>query len=702
MTQGQNSSLETTSQGQNTVDAIAKGISRRQKRKVVDVEKPSSGKATKRLAPKKRNSAATAPVPTETRRKAGARKPTKSRSSRQLTQAGQQSTASGNLNGDEQMQFNMLLKKANVDQNTLSLLQAKMNATNEQQDFIDDPDDSEQIASRERQRQQPAPVRNARSRSTNPLIATNEQQDFIDDPDAADEPTHQPAHARSAHSRSTKPLNSIDEVNEEDDDEDVGNDGGEFQFDQLDEDGDSGSDSEMIESNEHEDALGDATQPGLPNFGESDDEQYISINLDQNNGSSTLGAENHAQMVNHTSTLTPAPIHNAQEKNADPTSLLSTKNNVEPQLAQTMVETVQRSSTVVDYSVLLNIVEQLKGSISTSVNASIAQLLQEIRTDRDNIKKLREYVSELTSVVTTAASAMFIKNPSSNPRIKEIQNILCLLPALFGDSFMLKVIPRVVLGFILRTIQSGSSTSQLETKGIEAYAVLYFSRKPNEKKKDKFDSVIGLTYSKYRYGLLVSSFLAMQSNAFNTFKLDTSNGALDPINTIEESSTVGPSVSAMRQPFWLKRGYVLSNHCRNAANKLEKGGHNDGRVNDGNDETQLPTDSSQTNGDAESLDINDSSQSNGKTKVIRSGPLTQDEISTEAAKMVYQIITSTLYRSRHASKVQLFHDVLYIFTGWAQHGVLVDQSTLKLQWEKPRDGEFDYTNDIAKTKVVRV
>ena len=88
--------------------------------------------------------------------------------------------------------------------------------------------------------------------------------------------------------------------------------------------------------------------------------------------------------------------------------------------------------------------------------------------------------------------------------------------------------------------------------------------------------------------------------------------------------------------------------------------------------------------DSESQDVQESSQSSDKPKTARSGPLTQDEIGTEAAAMVYRVITAILYRSRSSTKTQLFHDVMYLFTGWGQHSVPVDQESLKIKWESSR------------------
>ena len=97
----------------------------------------------------------------------------------------------------------------------------------------------------------------------------------------------------------------------------------------------------------------------------------------------------------------------------------------------------------------------------------------------------------------------------------------------------------------------------------------------------------------------------------------------------------------MTQPFSLEPEYILEEHCVTAAKKLEKRAGLETV-----DEAQASSDvvSSMTP-DSKFQDVQESSQSSGKPKIARSGPLTQDEIGTEAAEMVYRVITAILYRS---------------------------------------------------------
>ena len=207
----------------------------------------------------------------------------------------------------------------------------------------------------------------------------------------------------------------------------------------------------------------------------------------------------------------------------------------------------QQVSESVDESVILNVVQVLRQSLVSKFDNSFGAVLKEIRADREQIHKLREHVTELTSIVTATASSMLLKHQPSNTRTKEIHTKLCLLPAMFNDQVMLKIIPRVVIGFLVTNVQDGLSNYSLETKGIDLFSILFFSKQPKEKRNEKYNSDLGKVYSKFRYSLSMTSFLAMQNNTFNTFRTDVMGlTSFDPTSaTEEETSTVSPSLSAM-------------------------------------------------------------------------------------------------------------------------------------------------------------
>ena len=469
------------------------------------------------------------------------------------------------------------------------------------------------------------------------------------------------------------------------DDED--NDG---MLDDPHDDEDSQNDSDLNDDNGYDeilDVMDDDDATGAPTRGESDEEQDVILHVED--------AENDdcRPEVDVDREAEDATVHDR-----DP--ITNDDNNTSSQLGN-QVRAHEGSSSAspssVDTSGFVNIVTSLKKDLFSHIDNSISQMRTEIRADLEEAKKLRDHLTEMTSIVTTTACAVFIKNQSSNPRTKDIQTKLCLLNGLFDDSFLLKVIPKVVVGFFVTNADEGSEYRALEAKGVDYFTVSYFAIQPHERKNAKFSSHVGRIYSKLRYSLSMSSLLAMQKNSFNRFHNDKLKAlVVDPSNiSTEETSSLNPT-SRILQPFWLKPGYVTSEHCVTAANKQEKCGNSEAT-----EENQSAADPSQTNDDIESVDVQESSQSSGKPKSSRSGPLSRDEIATEAACMLYRRITSVLKRAREASKIQLFHDVMYIFANWAHNEATIDQSSLQVSWEQPLTMNLDDFEGVARTKTVR-
>ena len=388
-----------------------------------------------------------------------------------------------------------------------------------------------------------------------------------DQSDPEDKTPPRPPSRRSNHMRRNTGTARSDTATPSDDNEDLGDDEqiGEYQAEVLKEqDKDDIEEEEEGQNSDDYDeqcARAKETDGGHydPNFGNSDEEQEVSFNVECDNVEDEPRDNPPNRIVDSTALVPITPSQLERVGGQDTTTLLGRDDSV-------------RASGNVDESVILNVIESLKSAVSVTMKEVVSQALSEIKRDRDEIKKLREHISEVTSIMTTTICAMFMKQVATTPRMKEIQNKLCLLPVLFTDSYIVKVLPRVLIGFLVTIVKDGAAFTDLEMQGIEFLIFLYFSIQPNERKKEKYASNVGHIYSKFRYGLLTSSFLAMQTNAFQTFRSEPIHDEVfDPNNNNQEQcSSISPSVSAMLQPFWLKPGYVLSQHCSRAAKKLER------------------------------------------------------------------------------------------------------------------------------------
>lgn len=344
----------------------------------------------------------------------------------------------------------------------------------------------------------------------------------------------------------------------------------------------------------------------------------------------------------------------------------------------------------IEEPVLRFILGKMEQCVTDNINSSFGEFMSKMGRELDEVAKIRSQMLELTNVVTASASAMFIKQPGAVPRMKDIHRKICLLPALFNDNFLSKIMARCILGVIYNKC-TNQSVQSLLAAGTEMITVLYFSRKPDEKWKDKYESDIGKIFSRFRNGFMLSAFLAMQENKFGTF---TSHEKQQFLSADANSSSPLLSHEAVAvpivQPFWLKPGYIVTEHCLSAASKYEKKG------------CLERTESSQTLslGDNDSSDPVEQAASAGKAKAARSGPISRNEIAIEASCLVYKLITSLLHRARTVSRLCLFENLMYLFTSWAQFDAPVLQSTLSIGWEEISITSASWLEDLPKTTMI--
>lgn len=136
----------------------------------------------------------------------------------------------------------------------------------------------------------------------------------------------------------------------------------------------------------------------------------------------------------------------------------------------------------VNESRVVNIFQSLKTFILKEMDLSISKIREKVRTDRADLRKLREDVSQATSNITTAAFSIFIKQRAITPRVKETQRKMCLLTAIFSDNEMWKSLPQFVIRFLTTRFLRGSNFTAVSFKDIQYYSELDFLLQLNKRK----------------------------------------------------------------------------------------------------------------------------------------------------------------------------------------------------------------------------
>ena len=153
------------------------------------------------------------------------------------------------------------------------------------------------------------------------------------------------------------------------------------------------------------------------------------------------------------------------------------------------------------------------------------------------------------------------------------------------------------------------------------------------------------------------------------------------------------------QPLWLKMGYITAAHCDEAATKAESRKAEEPSRSTDTESCAGSVQSSETEGRSPKP----SAATNSRARNKRTVSELRNLIGVEAAGQVYRLITSHLHKARDSCKLQMFHDVLYVFTGWSQHQKLIDQRSLRLSWMDRTPSSFlDSWADIPRMTEVRV
>lgn len=332
--------------------------------------------------------------------------------------------------------------------------------------------------------------------------------------------------------------------------------------------------------------------------------------------------------------------------------------------------------------------QKIEASVNEIVGKRLEASSKKFTQQLEKVSDLRNSVLELTNIVTTVARTMYLKQVAVMPRQKEIHNTLCLLPALFNDEFILRSLSKCIMFSAMQQKKGCQTLQSVRRAGSGLFSILFFSRQPGEKTKEKFASETGRKFSKFKTGVILTSFVDMQKNSYGTFRSNATSTFLDTMdNNLDPSSVPTDSLSTPFQPFWLKPGYVLAEHCFAAATKFEK-------------TSVVDTEGTQSVADSEATYGSEQIETETKQKGSRSGPITREEIAIEASCIVYKIITSVLYRARSSSKLELFQSLTYLFSGWSQFKTQVKQDNLKLKWAETAWESPTYMDALPKTHVL--
>lgn len=372
---------------------------------------------------------------------------------------------------------------------------------------------------------------------------------------------------------------------------------------------------------------------------------------------------------------------------------------------------------LVNESVVLCAVKSSNKQVAATVKDYMVDIVGEMKGDKETIKQLKESVTELNTTVATLVRMLFNRQNTTNARqVTEVERELIVLPELFNEKLLSAVMMKCFIIHCRKIITASGMTNVVKT-GSTFISLVNFSIRPSDSRREKFQSVLGKSFSTLRNGVLLSAILALQTNAFNTFLTDREvelSKAMDiqECGRLQSGRPKGRDSelhiesrllrSKIPKPRWLRPGYICTTHCEEAAMKAESRKWDEA--------TAARTDADSSEMSVRSLENGDHAMSTSsrrtgtstKGRSRKKGTDLRREIGVEAATQVYRLITSHLHKGRDAYKLQLFHDVMYVFSVWAHHQNRIKQNTLRIQWMENSCSSFDYLMEIPQMVEVKV
>ena len=465
------------------------------------------------------------------------------------------------------------------------------------------------------------------------------------------------------------------------------------------------SENEAQEKEQDEDG---ATFTPMGVDGQSDDEQEVPINAPV----PMLDQQQSRTPISSASSQGPPEVCTDRDdlRSADHNSNESTERHVVEPLRQCADPSSAQVSTTeqLELSVIMSFMRTMKAEVMASVNEVTKSTMQKVKAQGNILNSLREDMEDFSSILTATSAIIFNRQLGLMPKSKQLQKHLCILPALFNERLIMVVMSRCYLGFYDNEISAmyrGVNipvVTDFETLGRRFLQLMFFAKQRNETKREKYATDLGKTYSKLIHGVLLSVIMAQQDNAFNTFKRDkeTNHQSLSSIERSFHADRGDDNNSKIQQPKWLAPNFICREHCDEAAARIEKRTKDD-RTDNG---VELSTDGSLSNSSIEDGAKKPSRNQQNRMKQQKGTEISKSDVALEAAGMVYRLITNILHRCRDTAKLQLFHDLSYLFTGWGNgRGTsAIDQKSLTMKWKQIASRDVDYVETVSYTRQAKI
>lgn len=127
-----------------------------------------------------------------------------------------------------------------------------------------------------------------------------------------------------------------------------------------------------------------------------------------------------------------------------------------------------------DETILKHLMEKIDVAVNRHVRNALDDLSSKLQHELAGMRKIEDSLADLNNLVTTVAKAAFIKPAAVLTRQKEIHSIICILPALFTEEFILRILSRCLICSAWKRHNGVSSLQSVQDAGVDIIGVLFF------------------------------------------------------------------------------------------------------------------------------------------------------------------------------------------------------------------------------------
>lgn len=311
--------------------------------------------------------------------------------------------------------------------------------------------------------------------------------------------------------------------------------------------------------------------------------------------------------------------------------------------------------------------KQLLVGSSITDQDSITLVRQEMSSLRDTIDDVKTYIDRRNSELKRMFSDNFnelrllVQHNTGDGKRKKEGSIIAdveipFFNIVFSDATMQVVIEKCMVGHLMNTTEEYTGMfgrSQKDWRatlsrgaGLALRIMLFAVNLKKKEGKALYDTQVGVKFSEFREGIVLSALNAAKKNSFCLFRTGNGNEVMS-LDDLDGVDRMDMNSKKPKLPTWLQGDFIGPEHITAARMKME--------------ETRNKSEIKNTVVEGRAQEVS-------------------NELASSAAGQLYRMFTTRLNAARMTSKCTFFEEVGYLFIEWKSFCAISDQGTVKFEW----------------------